>query len=193
MKKGDFIKIEYTGWVSSTGEVFDLTSEEEAKKLGVFNPKHKYGPALVIVGAGIAVPGVEAQLEQMKFGEEKQFEVEPGQAFGNRDPRLIKDISMSKFLEQNINPIPGSFVTIDNRQAKIQSVAGGRVRVDFNHPLASKQLRYKIKIVQEIKSTLEKAKALIEHNNMKCDVDLKETNLTLKFEKKIDLESALGW
>ena len=42
MKKGDFIKIDYVGRVSLTGEIFDLTIEDIAKKEGIFDEKRKY-------------------------------------------------------------------------------------------------------------------------------------------------------
>jgi FKBP-type peptidyl-prolyl cis-trans isomerase 2 len=150
MKEGDFIEIEYVGRVKLTNEIFDLTSEELAKKEGIHNPKHTYGPALVVIGSNMVIRGVMKELERMEVGEERMFDVDPSEGFGMRSPKLIKIISVSKFIENKINPIPGEYFEIDGMQAKVQSVSGGRVRVDFNNPLAGKMLTYKVKILKRI-------------------------------------------
>jgi FKBP-type peptidyl-prolyl cis-trans isomerase 2 len=41
MKKGDFVRIDFVGRLAATGEIFDLTSEEIAKKEGVYDEKQK--------------------------------------------------------------------------------------------------------------------------------------------------------
>ncbi len=184
MKKGDFVEIDFTGRVSATGEIFDLTSEEEAKKAGIHNPRQKYGPLLVIIGSGMSVPGVEKELEKMGVGEEKEFEIKPEEAFGQRNPKMIKVISLARFLDKKINPVPGLFVDIDGMSARVQAVSGGRVRVDFNHPLAGKDVKYRIRIVKHLETPLDKAKALIDYYNIKAETDVKEGEARVKFETK---------
>ena len=46
VKKGDFIEVEYTGKVSESGDIFDTTSEETAKKAGIPGDR-KYEPVVV--------------------------------------------------------------------------------------------------------------------------------------------------
>jgi FKBP-type peptidyl-prolyl cis-trans isomerase 2 len=186
MKHGDFVKMDFVGRVIATNEVFDVTSEEVAKKEGVHNPKHKYGPILVIIGAGMVVPGVEKHLMEMKVGEEREFTVKPGEGFGMRSPQMIRIISMANFIKDKINPVPGAFVDIDGRQARIQSVSGGRVRVDFNHPLAGKELSYKVRIMEEITKALDKAKALLENYGIEAEPQLTESKLTIKSGKPLN-------
>ncbi len=186
MKNGDFVEIDFVGRVVGTNEIFDLTSAEEAKKEGVFNPKQKYGPGLVVIGAHMTIPGVEKQLKDMEIGEEKEFNVKPDEAFGRRNPKLIKIVPLAQFTRNKINPVPGIFLEIDGRQAKIQSVSGGRVRVDFNHPLAGKELNYKLRIVKKLTNTLEKANALVDYYNIEAKTELKEGVLSIKTEKKLD-------
>ncbi|MBN2101468.1 MAG: peptidylprolyl isomerase [Candidatus Aenigmarchaeota archaeon] len=189
MNDGDFVKIDFVGRVKDTDEIFDLTIEDVAKKEGIYNPKKGYGPALVIVGKEMVIPGVDEQLRQMKVGDEKEFEVPKEKAFGNRDLTKIKIVSYSKFIKEKIEPVPGLFVDIDGREAKIQTVNGGRVRVDFNHPLAGKALKYRLKVVEEIKDTKEKASELVEKYGMNAvikDTRIDETGkLTLVIEKDI--------
>lgn len=166
MEEGDFVEIEYVGRIASTNEIFDLTSEELAKKEGIYDVTHKYGPVLIIIGAGMVIPGVEKELKKMKPGEEKEFIVKPEEGFGKRKPELIRILAISKFISNNINPVPGTFVSIDGRQAKIQSVTGGRVRVDFNHPLAGKELRYWVKILRHVTDTKEKLEGILKYHRI---------------------------
>ncbi len=194
MKKGDFVEIDFVGRIASTGEIFDLTDEETAKKEGLHNPKHKYKPSLVIIGSNMAVPGVEKALEKMEPGHEKEFELVPDEAFGGRDMHLIRIVSMAKFIKEKINPAPGMFVDIDGMQTKVLSVAGGRVRLDFNHPLAGRHLMYKLKLVRHITDTLEKAKSLLSYYGVKCDATLDSEILTIETEKPMNdfLKKFLG-
>ena len=185
MKQGDFIEIDFTGRIAATNEIFDLTSEETAKSEGIYNPKQNYGPALVIIGARMVIPGVEKELLSMKVGEEKEFTVPPDKGFGFRDPRLVRVISIASFAKQRINPVPGMFVTIDNRQARVQSVSGGRVRVDFNNPLAGKELTYRMRIVKEIRPAKDKVSSLLEFYALPLEHSLEGEKLTLTSEKPI--------
>jgi len=186
MKKGDFVEIDFVGRIASTGEIFDLTDEETAKKEGLHNPKHKYKPSLVIIGSNMAVPGVEKALEKMEPGHEKEFSLSPDEAFGGRDMHLIRIVSMAKFIKEKINPVPGMFVDIDGIRTKVLSVAGGRVRVDFNHPLAGRHLLYKVKLVRHITDTLEKVQSLLSYYGVKCDTTLDSEILTIETEKPMN-------
>ena len=185
MHKGDFLRIEYVGRIAGTDEIFDLTDQELAKKEGIHDLKQKYGPVLVIMGSGMTVPGVEKQLEKMKPGEEREFDVSQEEGFGRREPRLIKILSLQKFYSQKINPVPGTFVNIDGRHARVQSVSGGRVRVDFNNPLAGKDLHYKVRVVGHVKGTTEMAQAMVRHYGLKAVTVFKEGELVIKTEHKL--------
>ena len=186
MESGDFIEIEFTGRVKGTGEVFDLTSAEEAKKPGIYNEKNRYGPAFVIVGAGMVVPGVEKQLLQMKPGEERRFELSPEEGFDQRPTELLTIVSISKFFEKKIIPYPGLFVDIDGMACRVQSVSGGRVRVDFNHPLAGKDLEYRVKVLRKIDSIKEKREKMLKNYGIKAEVSFSEKSAKKRTEKSFE-------
>jgi len=199
MNDGDFVQIEFVGRVKDTGELFDLTDEALAKKEGVYQKENKYGPTLVILGARSVIPGVESQIKQMKVGDEKEFDVSPENGFGMRDPKFVQIISLAKFIQQKVNPVPGAFVNIDGRNGKIQSVSGGRIRVDFNHPLANKTLLYKLKVVKDVKDSKEKMEALLKYFSIdgsvkvegdKCEISLKQKN---KLLEKLVEETSKKW
>jgi len=180
MKEGDFILMDFVGRVLNTGEIFDLTIEKVAKEKHVHFEGKKYEPEFVIVGANMVVKGVDEQLLKMNIGETKKFEVPYADAFGKRNPQMIKIIGMQRFIKQNINPVPGAFVTIDGANAKIQSVSGGRVRVDFNNPLSGKDLEYEITIVKQITDTKEKVDGYLKQSGIETHTEIKEGVLEIK-------------
>jgi FKBP-type peptidyl-prolyl cis-trans isomerase SlyD len=163
MQKGDFVYISYVGRVKESGEIFDVTSEEIAKKEGVYNPEIKYGDIPIIVGAGFVIPGLDEALEKMNIGEKKIVEIEPKKAFGERREDFIKLIPETEFKKQNINVKVGDFVNVNGITGRVLSINAGRVRVDFNHPLAGKALVYEVEIKKQVTDTKEKIYAILKY------------------------------
>lgn len=191
MRKGDFIRIDYTGKIKETGEVFDTTKERVAKDSEMFKEGEKYGPVPVIVGEKKAIEGVDDALKEMEVGEKEKLEVPPEKAFGKRKSKLIKLVPLSHFRDQNINPAPGMPITMDQLRGRILSVNSGRVRVDFNHPLAGKKLSYEIEIKEKIEGEEEKIKAICEYYTKECSkikTNKKEVELEMK-EKEVKKET----
>lgn len=160
MKEGDFIRIDYVGKIIESGEIFDLTREDIAKEKKIYDPRLKYNPVPIIIGANFLVKGLEDELKKMKVGERKKIKVKPEEGFGKRNPELIKLIPLSRFKKEK--PYPGMLINVGNITGRVLSVSGGRVRVDFNHPLAGKTLEYDIEIKEKITEPKEKVKAIIE-------------------------------
>ncbi len=186
MKEGDFVLMDFVGRIKLTGEIFDLTLEDVARKEGVHNEKQKYEPAFVIIGAKMIVPGVEKQLKEMKVGDEREFEVPVDEGFGKRDPKLIKILNINQFYKNKINPVPGTFVQIEGKTAKVQSVSGGRVRTDFNSPMAGKDLIYKVKVKRKITDTKEKIERMLGQYGIGFEsVSVKEGTATIKTKKEM--------
>ncbi len=145
MQKGDFIRISYSGKIKEIGQNFD--SAENVP---------------VVVGEQFVISGVDEALMQMNIGEKRTVEISPEKGFGNREQSLIKLIPVSEFRKNNTEPYPGMIVNADSLRGRVLSVASGRVRVDFNHPLAGKVLIYDIELKEKIEDNAEKAKALVE-------------------------------
>lgn len=159
MKKGDFLKVSYTGWCE--GSLIETNDEAVARKEKVYEKEKKYKPAIVIVGEGMVLPGLDKALEGMKVGEEKKLKLAAKEAFGERRAEMIQLVPIKEFHKQKINPIPGMVLEISGKPARIQSVSSGRVRVDFNHPLAAKPVEYEIKVEEEAKTEDDKIKYLL--------------------------------
>jgi len=162
VKEGDFIRLEYTGKVQETGNVFDTTDEDVAEEAGIKLDSKSYGAIPIIVGGGHVLKGLDEALIGMEEGEEKTVEITPEEGFGLRDPKLLQLIPMGEFKKQGMKPEVGMAITSDGVTGIIRSVSGGRVRVDFNHELAGKNLEYNIMVVKEIEDDIDKVKSMIE-------------------------------
>ena len=162
VKEGDFIRLEYTGKVQETGNVFDTTDENVAEEAGIKLDNKSYGAIPIVVGGGHVLKGLDEALIGMEEGEEKTVEITPEEGFGLRDPKLLQLIPMGEFKKQGMKPEVGMAITSDGTTGIIRSVSGGRVRVDFNHELAGKNLEYNIKVIKEIEDDVDKVKSMIE-------------------------------
>jgi len=185
VKNGDFIKLEYTGKIIETGDIFDTTDEELAEEKGIHSDKKTYGPLSVIVGGGHVLKGMETALEGMEEGEEKTIELPPEEAFGERDPNLIQLVPMSEFKKQGITPQVGMAITSEGNTGIIRSVSGGRVRLDFNHELAGKNLEYQVKVAEIITDDLEKIKSMIDLHYPAPNLDPEKHQVTMEDDKVV--------
>jgi FKBP-type peptidyl-prolyl cis-trans isomerase 2 len=163
MENGDFVRVNYVGRIKENNEIFDLTDEEIAKKEGVYNPRIKYGPVPIIFGADMILKSLEEEIKKMNVGEKKKIELKSEQAFGQRDTKLIKIFTEKQFKEQDMRPVPGLIVEINDLRGRVLSVNAGRVKVDFNHPLSGKDLSYDVEIVVKIEKSDDKIKSVVQY------------------------------
>ena len=182
IKKKDFVELEFTGKIKESGQIFDTTYKEEAKKIGAEN----VGPLKICVGEGMLVKGFDESLVGKEVGKDYSVEIGPKNAFGPRDLKLIKIIPISVFHEKEVNPYPGLVLNIDGMIVRISSVSGGRVTADFNLPLAGKTLIYDFKIRKLIEGNEEKLNALAEFFFGKADVKVDGDKATITLAKKIE-------
>ncbi|MEK6843234.1 MAG: peptidylprolyl isomerase [Candidatus Micrarchaeota archaeon] len=144
------------------GRIVETTDEEEAKKNGIFNPNAKYGYSMIVLSDNRLIKGFREALVSANENEEKTVKIAKADAFGDRKEELVVLIPMKKFEEANMAPQVGMIVDLDGQTGKVQSVSGGRVRVDMNHELAGRDVVYKFKILKKISSDQEKLDSLLE-------------------------------
>ncbi len=154
IKFHDFIEVDYTGKLPD-GLVFDTTLAEVAQEKHIHSDKTKYGPAIVCVGEQQLLPGLETQFIDKEVGKEYTVTLAPEQAFGKRDIKKVKIIPMSTFREHKMEPHPGLQVDVDGEMGTVSNVSGGRVIVNFNHPLAGKEVAYSFKIRRKVEDAAE--------------------------------------
>lgn len=166
--EGDLILIDYTGRISSTGEIFDLTDEEKARSENVFEEEADYGSVPVLVGRNYIVEGLEEKLVGRKIGDKATIEVAAENAFGRRSSDQIRTISESQFRESDVRAYPGSLIRVGSKQGKVIAKSSGRVKVDFNHPLAGKDLEYEVEIQRRLQAVEDKINEVVGYYLNEC-------------------------
>jgi FKBP-type peptidyl-prolyl cis-trans isomerase 2 len=135
IKSGDKIKVDYEGSLND-GTVFDSSE--------------KHGEPLEFeVGCGQMIPGFEDAVMGMENGDEREFKLEPAEAYGDRDPKLVQKVPKDQ-LPDEVAPEMVLVVQLpDGVQipVKVLEVSEAEVTLDLNHPLAGETLNFKIKIV----------------------------------------------
>lgn len=183
IKEGDFVEVDFVGRIKSTNDIFDLTSKEEAEKAGI-KTKTKLEPLIIKIGARQVIQAMDEQLIGKKEKDEFEFDVEPEKGFGKRNPKLIQLTSLAVFRARNMNPVPGMQLNLDGALATVRSVSGGRVILDFNHPLAGKTLHYKVKVLRIVKDAKEKLESIGKFYNIPFKAEVKEKTAAITLEKK---------
>lgn len=155
IKKGDFIRLNYTGRLDS-GEVFDTTDETVAKQenLHLHNPQ----PIVVCVGSNFLVKSLDQDFIGKNIGKHK---INIEEAFGKKRADLLTLIPIKAFKKENIKPHPGLEVNIDGNRGIVKTVSGGRIIVDFNHPLASRNVSYDYEIIELVNNKKEQVQCLL--------------------------------
>lgn len=189
VSKHDFIEIEYIGKIKEDNVVFDTTYEKVAKENNLENTS--YEPVIVCIGEEQLLKGLDKNLEGKETGKEYDIEIKPEDAFGKRNAKLIQLISTNKFKQQKIQPMPGMQLNIDGVVGTIKTVSGGRILVDFNHPLAGKELLYKIKINKKVTDDKEKLKGYLKLSlgTKDLDIELSNNNAKVSLKKEIPKEA----
>ena len=191
VKSKDFVEIEYVGMIKDTGSVFDTNIEKVAKESAIGSKGHEFHPMVICVGENHMLKGLEEQIVGKQVGKEYTFEVSHDKAFGKKDTKLIQLIPTSKFLKQKIQPAVGLQLNIDGVFGIIKTVSGGRCYVDFNHPLAGKDLTYKVKINKIVTDDKEKLNALLHtHFHMhNPKIEITEGKAVVQADAKIPKEA----
>ena len=185
LKKGDFIEVEYTGKTKEEGFIFDTTDEAVAKKNNIFNEQYTYGPVIICLGENQVLKGIDMQLEGKEPGSHT-VTISPEDGFGKKNAKLLRMIPLPAFKKQNIVPHPGLQINMDGVVGTVRTVTGGRTIVDFNHPLASKELEYEVKVNRIITDDKEKIQSYLKIVMNQKDIPVIMTGnaatVTLPFE-----------
>jgi peptidylprolyl isomerase len=156
------IEVNFSGKELLNETIFDTTIENVAKEHNIYDKNRSYHPLTIILGENELHKKVEDELFKMNVGEEKTIHLIPKEGFGERKSDLVRVVPLKVFIDQKIKPVPGLMINLGNAIAKVQSVSGGRVRIDINHPLAGRELEYTVKVIKEIKTHKEIAEKLFE-------------------------------
>ena len=117
-----------------------------------FDSSHSRGEPLSFqVGAGQMISGFDAALPGMSVGETKNISLSPSEAYGDSDPEMIGDIPKEAFPPgfsfEVGTMVQGQDETGRPLVGKINEAQEKTVTVDFNHPMAGKDLNFEIELV----------------------------------------------
>ncbi len=118
------------------GEVVDSTRDK--------------APASFTMGDGNLLPGFELALIGLKVGDKKELHILPQQGFGQYNPQNQQVIPISQF--KDIELQKGLLIMFhDAANTELPGVVASfndlEVIVDFNHPLAGKELLFEVEIL----------------------------------------------
>ena len=160
-KKGQLILLDYTAKIKDSGEIFETTIEDEAKKHSLHESNIKYMPNLVSVGEGWVLKRLDDALSETTSGDKKTIEVSPDKGFGDRDKGKVRMIPLRKLGEDAEKVSVGDTVEIDNKKGIIRYIGSGRVQVDYNHRYAGKTIIYDINIKKSLDSDDDKISEIL--------------------------------
>lgn len=162
--KGSLILIDYTAKVKDTNEVFETTSEDDAKKHSIHDTNIKYQPKLVSVGESWVLKGLDEALSNTKVGDKLTIEVTPDKGFGERDSGKVRKIPLRKLGEDAEKVSVGDTIDIDNKTGIIRYIGSGRVQVDYNHRFAGKTILYDVNVLKSLDSDDDKILGILKRH-----------------------------
>ena len=119
-----------------------------------------------IQGAGEILPALEEQLYGMQVGDSKQLKLQPMDGYGEIDPEAIAKIPRSEFPKEIPLKAGVELELKDQDQevhyALVESVSKEHVTLNFNHPLAGKELDFIVRVVSLRRASLEE----LEHGHV---------------------------
>jgi peptidylprolyl isomerase len=142
------VKIGYTGSLPD-GSTFDSSEGGE--------------PLEFMVGAGQMIPQFEQNLIGLKKGDKKTFTVAAADAYGARDEEALQEVPLTAFgdlaLTQGMQLATSNPVTGEQMVVTVAELKKDVAVIDFNHPLAGKDLTFAIEVVDVRKPTKDELSA----------------------------------
>lgn len=136
-KNGDTVRVHYTGTLED-GKVFDTSSERE--------------PLEFELGSGNVISGFDRGVSGMEVGEKKSITIPCDEAYGEHDDSMLIKVERTQ-LPDDIKPEAGMMLSMTTQQeqpvpVRITEVTEENITVDANHPLAGKDLKFELELVE---------------------------------------------
>lgn len=137
VKKGDVVKVHYTGKLTS-GDQFDSSAGRE--------------PLEFTVGAGQMIKGFDAAMPGMEVGEKKTVNIAAAEGYGEKDPNAVIEFPKEN-IPEDMKIEKGMSLTLTNQEGQpfpvvVTDVKDEVVVLDANHFLAGQELVFDIELVE---------------------------------------------
>jgi len=145
-KENSVVAIEYEVKEAGTTEIVDSNKGAQ--------------PLEFITGKGHIIPGLESALVGMNKGENGDIMVKAEDAYGELNPEAVQTIPRDQF--EGIDLTEGMMLYGQGEdgqtvQVVVKSFDDDQVTVDFNHPLAGKDLMFSVSVLDERAATDDEA------------------------------------
>ena len=134
VENGVVVTIEYTLHVD--GELLDSSEGQ--------------GPLHFLAGYGNIVPGLENEMIGMKIGDSKKVVVQPADGYGEFDEEAFMQVPRDQFPKEMELEVGVELNVRDNEDnshlARVDSIEGDVVTLNFNHPLAGDELHFYVRV-----------------------------------------------
>ena len=107
-------------------------------------------PLEFLQGHSNIIPGLEQEMLGMKIGESKDVVVQPAEGYGEIDEEAYMDVPTNQFPEE-IPVEVGTELQVQNEEgqpvyARIDAIEKNIATLNFNHPLAGKELHFSVSV-----------------------------------------------
>lgn len=158
--KNKFVTVSYELRTEKDGEVLETAGADS--------------PLEFICGQGQTLEYFELNLLEKKQGDKFDFHIPAAQAYGEVNEDMIVDLPKDIFKEVDANDmVIGNVLPMMDSlgrrlRGKILSIGEEEVRIDFNHPMAGKDLFFKGEVLGVRDATEEEIEALHVHKCGGC-------------------------
>ena len=176
-KESDFVKIEFD--IYANNKLVQTTNEKLGKEANL--QIKDYHPQTIVLGKSFILKALDDAIIKEDNGE---LELKPDEAYGNRKKDYIKTFPKSAFDEHKLKPVVGITYDFNGMYGTVKSVTGGRIMVDFNNPLAGKNIKLNYKVLSRVDDMAEKISVIMETvlripRNL-FEISVTDKNITLK-------------
>ena len=131
VEKDMVASVHYTGTFPEDGEEFDSSKGSE--------------PLSFLVGHKQMIPGFEREMMGATVGEKRTFTLPPEDAYGQPSDENVVELAKEQFGE--ITPTEGMMLMSDAGPFRVVGVNEETVKVDFNHPMAGRTLKFEVEVM----------------------------------------------
>lgn len=112
------------------------------------NTRSRAEPVSLVIGDGNLLEGFEKALFGLRAGDRRTVHLPPEEAFGEWNPENVQRFDTVKFEQR---PEVGQMIEFEDKAKTtlvgvVKSVDDNITEVDFNHPLASKNISFEVEI-----------------------------------------------
>ena len=129
-------------------------------------------PLVFMFGKGQIIPGLEAGIEKMEIGEKADVLVKPADAYGEYNSDATQEVPADQFAGIDLEvgmTLYGQGEDGGTVQVTVKEIKEDTVVIDFNHPLAGKDLMFTVTLNNVREATAEEVMTGVPAENKQED------------------------